>query len=213
MGYPELERRSSRCPSAVPLRLPRSSASSCSSTATMTPSPTSASAAPPCSRSPTARRPMPWPAPACSARATPTPSTPGSTTTSTRGSRACWPAPRGATAGAGPDRRAELEAWLRRGPGPYALQGGGSGDGGLWRWTLRTIQAHCAWLRDYTPSGVWRLLDRWALRLRSAAVQQFSPDPEYDAKVADLEMALWEARRYPRSVVAVFLDQMGVTRL
>jgi DDE superfamily endonuclease len=77
---------------------------------------------------------------------------------------------------------------------------------------LRTIQAHCAWLRDYTPSGVWRLLDRWGLRRRSAAVQQFSPDPDYDAKVAELEVALWEARRYPRSVVAVFLDQMGFSR-
>jgi hypothetical protein len=39
------------------------------------------------------------------------------------------------------------------------------------------------------------LLRRCDLRLRSAAVQQFSPDPEYAAKCADLEMALWEARR------------------
>jgi len=67
-------------------------------------------------------------------------------------------------------------------------------------------------LRDYSLSGVWRLLQRWDLHRRSAAVQQFSPDPEYDAKLADLEMALWEARRYPRSVVAVFLDQMGFRR-
>lgn len=77
---------------------------------------------------------------------------------------------------------------------------------------MRTIQRHCAWLHDYTPSGIWRLLDRWDLRRRSAAVQQFSPDPEYDAKLAEMEMALWEARRYPRSVAAVFLDQMGFRR-
>jgi len=56
------------------------------------------------------------------------------------------------------------------------------------------------------------LLDRLGLRLRSARVQQFSPDPEYAAKVARLEMCLWEARRYPREVTAVFLDQMGFAR-
>jgi transposase len=59
---------------------------------------------------------------------------------------------------------------------------------------------------------VWRRLHRSGLRLRSARVQQFSPDPEYAAKVLDLEMALWETRRYPRTVVAVFLDQMGFAR-
>jgi DDE superfamily endonuclease len=67
-------------------------------------------------------------------------------------------------------------------------------------------------LRSYTPSGVWRWLRRHDLKLRSARVQQFSPDPDYAAKLIDLEMALWEARRYPRSVAAVFLDEMGYTR-
>jgi hypothetical protein len=43
-------------------------------------------------------------------------------------------------------------------------------------------------------------------------VQPFSPDPEYADKVLALEMALWEARRYPDGVVAVFLDQMGFAR-
>ena len=80
------------------------------------------------------------------------------------------------------------------------------------RWTLDTIRTTFDWLKDYSRSGVWRLLQRSGLRLRSAAVQQFSPDPDYAAKRAELEMALWEARRYPRSVVAVFLDQMGFAR-
>jgi transposase len=67
-------------------------------------------------------------------------------------------------------------------------------------------------LRGYSLSGVWRLLDRLGLKLRSARVQQFSPDPDYQAKRIDLEMALWEARRYPRSVAAVFIDEMGFAR-
>src|SRR5262249_17721528 len=60
--------------------------------------------------------------------------------------------------------------------------------------------------------GIWRLLDRLGLRLRSGRVQQFSPDPAYADKLIDLEMALWEARRYPRAVAAVFLDEMGFAR-
>jgi hypothetical protein len=80
------------------------------------------------------------------------------------------------------------------------------------RWTLSTIRSTFDWLGGYTLSGVWRYLRRCDLRLRSARVQQFSPDPEYGRKVLDLEMALWEARRYPGAVVAVFLDQMGFAR-
>ena len=80
------------------------------------------------------------------------------------------------------------------------------------RWTLETIRATFDWLGDYTLSRVWRQLRRLGLRLRSARVQRFSPDPQYADKVLGLEMALWEARRYPDAVVAVFLDQMGFAR-
>ena len=80
------------------------------------------------------------------------------------------------------------------------------------RWTLETIRATFDWLTNYTLSGVWRQLQRLDLRLRSARVQQFSPDPQYADKMLDLEMSLWEARRYPETVVAVFLDQMGFAR-
>jgi transposase len=103
---------------------------------------------------------------------------------------------------------------LHQGPGEEArAQAAATAEGPPpSRWTLQTIRATFDWLRDYTLSGVWRLLRRWDLRLRSARVQQFSPDPQYADKVLDLEMALWEARRYPATVVAVFLDQMGFAR-
>jgi hypothetical protein len=107
-----------------------------------------------------------------------------------------------------------LVARLRQGPGPEAqAQAAASPEGPPpSRWTLDTIRVSFDWLRDYTLSGVWRYLRRANLRLRSARVQQFSPDPEYTDKVLALEMALWEARRYPDRVVAVFLDQMGFAR-
>jgi transposase len=80
------------------------------------------------------------------------------------------------------------------------------------RWTLELVQAAFDFLADYSTSGVWRWLRRHGFAMRSAVVQQFSPDPEYAAKVVELELCLWEARRYPQSVVAVFLDEMGYAR-
>jgi transposase len=107
-----------------------------------------------------------------------------------------------------------LVARLRQGPGPQAQAPAAASPEGPppSRWTLDTIRVSFDWLRDYTLSGVWRYLRRADLRLRSARVQQFSPDSEYADKVRALEMALWEARRYPDRVVAVFLDQMGFAR-
>jgi transposase len=108
----------------------------------------------------------------------------------------------------------QLQERLHQGPGEEARQQAAATPQGPppVRWTLDSIRATFDWLADYTASGVWRLLDRLGLRLRSARVQQFSPDPQYADKLIDLEMALWEARRYPRSVVAVFLDEAGFTR-
>jgi len=158
---------------------------------------------------------MPSPGRACYAPATPTPSTAGWITTRPKASPDCWPTCTAApVAGTGFNRKQELQERLRQGPGeadrhPEAAE---ADDPAPNRWTLPTIRATFDWLADYTLSGVWRLLQRCGLRLRSARVQQYSPDPEYAAKVADLELCLWEARRYPEEVVAVFIDEMGYTR-
>src|SRR5262249_33756586 len=160
----------------------------------------------------------PWPTPACSRTATPTRCTPGSPITRPKGCPASAPTNTAATAEGGLSRAAQLQQGLHerlhQGPGEEARQHGAATAEGPppSRWTLETIRATFDWLSPYTLSGVWRYLRRWDLRLRSARVQQFSPDPEYAAKVQDLEMALWEARRYPDTVVAVFLDQMGFAR-
>jgi hypothetical protein len=95
---------------------------------------------------------------------------------------------------------------------PEAGQPSGAAVAGPTHWTLGNIRSTFDWLQGYTLSGVWRVLDRLGLKLRSARVQQFSPDPDYQAKRIDLEMALWEAHRYPRRVTAVFLDEMGFSR-
>src|SRR5262249_35502313 len=149
-----------------------------STIATTTPSPTSVNAVPPCSRSLTDNPPMPWPTPACSAAAIRIPCTPGSIVTKTKDSPACLPTNTAATAGAAFSRdqqlKQQLQERLHRGPGEEARPPAATPQGPLpARWTLGAIRATFGWLADYTAGGVWRVLDRLGLRLRSARVQQF----------------------------------------
>src|SRR5262249_58896358 len=58
------------------------------------------------------------------------------------------------------------------------------------RWALRTIRATFDCFRAMTPSGVWRSLERQGVGLRSAAVQHYSPDPEYIPKCEKLYITL-----------------------
>jgi len=78
-------------------------------------------------------------------------------------------------------QQATVLARLREGPGEAARQAvmvGARGPAPS-RWTLRTIRATVDWLQPYSLSGVWRVLTGLDLRLRSAQVQQYSPDPAY----------------------------------
>lgn len=80
------------------------------------------------------------------------------------------------------------------------------------RWRLRTLRAHLPGWQNYSLSGVWRILHRHGLRLRSAQVQRYSPDPAYQAKVERLCACLQAAAQHPAEVVLVFLDEMGYHR-
>jgi hypothetical protein len=77
---------------------------------------------------------------------------------------------------------------------------------------LRAIQATFPAGAAFALSGVWRALRRLGLGLRSAQVQQFSPDPDYLAKEARLLACLRAAAAAPDEVVALFLDEMGYAR-
>lgn len=103
---------------------------------------------------------------------------------------------------------------LRQGPGEAARQAMAATNEGPppSRWTLRAIRATFPWLQDYSLSGVWRLLQRYHLRLRSARAPLFSPDPDYTRKVAYLCRCLQAAAAAPEQVVVLFLDEMGYTR-
>lgn len=102
---------------------------------------------------------------------------------------------------------------LQQAPGEEARQELGLPEGvSPCRWQLRTIQASVPALADYTLSGIWRFLQRSHLRLRSARVQLYSPDPDYQTKVDQLCTCLQEAALHPETIVFLFLDEMGYTR-
>jgi transposase len=101
---------------------------------------------------------------------------------------------------AGPGEAARKEVAVRAcGPAPS-------------RWTLRTIRASVNWLREYTLSGVWRVLQTCGLGLHPACARWFSPDPDYASKVRRLHRCLRDAARHPETVVALFLDEFGYQR-
>lgn len=112
------------------------------------------------------------------------------------------------------DRREEVVTRLQQGPGAKAQREvAGRADGPRpSRWTLRAIRVSFAEVADYTLSGVWRWLARLSVGLRSARVQQYSPDPAYGEKERHLLACLEEAARFPTEVVVLFVDEMGYFR-
>ena len=113
-----------------------------------------------------------------------------------------------------PCHKEEMIERLRQGPGEEArkeIMVGLNGPSPS-RWNLRTIRETFPWLTSYTLSGVWRILDRYGLGLRSARVQMYSPDPEYTQKEGYLYFCLQEASQYPQEIVILFMDEMGFYR-
>src|SRR5437762_13646764 len=119
-----------------------------------------------------------------------------------------------ASIGWGFDRTDELLDRLQQAPGEEARQElAPTADGPPpSRWTLRGVRATFPWLKDYTLSGVWRLLRRHDLLMRSARVRQQRPDPEYLGKLDHLLACLRDAAAHAGEVVLVFLHEVGYYR-
>lgn len=112
------------------------------------------------------------------------------------------------------DQGAALLERLRHAPGVEAQQEVGATPAAPppSRWTLRTIRVSVPALQTYTLSGVWRVVQRCKVRLRTAQGRNFSPDPEYLTKEATLLRCLQEVGQAPTTGVLLFLDEMGYTR-
>jgi len=104
-----------------------------------------------------------------------------------------------------------LHARLQHAPGEQARhdEAPQQGSPSPSRWTLQGIGGTFDWLNNYTVSGVWRVLQRCTLRLRSTRLRRYRLDPDDDTKVAHLERCLQDAALHPDDLVLVFLDEMG----
>lgn len=131
-----------------------------------------------------------------------------------------------------PDRTEELTTVVQQAPGEAARQalaptlvvqpargeaagqalGPTTTDPPPSRWTPRGMQASVPGLKDYSLSGVWRVLDRAGIRVRMSQVAHYSPDPAYAEEGASLEACSRQAAQAPARIVVVVLDEMGYHR-
>jgi len=80
------------------------------------------------------------------------------------------------------------------------------------RWTLRQLRQTCDWLNLDTDSGMLRLLHRLRITYKWGRDYAHSPDPEYLAKVEQLQAALAQVRAEPDRYVLLYLDEMSFFR-
>lgn len=80
------------------------------------------------------------------------------------------------------------------------------------RWTLELIGQACPWLSAHSPSGIWRVLDAFALHWNRARSYIHSPDPDYDAKLAAIATCLERAQSSSGREVALYQDEATIER-
>ena len=107
------------------------------------------------------------------------------------------------------DRKEELVDTLHQAPETVLAQSEVKASRPANHWKLVTLRAALPWLQSYSLSGVWRLLQRYQLKLRTARIQQYSPDPDYEQKEAHLLHCLHQTAQNPQHFVFLFMDEMG----
>jgi hypothetical protein len=80
------------------------------------------------------------------------------------------------------------------------------------RWTLSGLADACDWLEGVSASGVYRVLHRFQIHYKRAQGHLFSPDPDYRAKLADIQTILASSQQAPERIVVVFADEIGIYR-
>jgi len=103
-----------------------------------------------------------------------------------------------------PEQVEELRHQLEQSPEPLGLENS--------RWSLRLIGQSCAWLKHYSPSGVWRVLQALHIHYKRGQQHMHSPDPEYAQKKAQAQACVQEARQHPESVTTLYLDEFSYYR-
>ena len=75
------------------------------------------------------------------------------------------------------------------------------------RWTLAAIQRACRWLRARTLGGVSHILSALQIRYKRARGHVHSPDGNYVAKLADIQVCVRRSETQPEVFVVLFEDE------
>ena len=75
---------------------------------------------------------------------------------------------------------------------------------------MAALRRACTWLSRRTLPGVHTVLKRLKIIWKRARSAIRSPDPDYDAKLADVAAVLAAARAAPARIVTVYLDEVTV---
>ena len=93
---------------------------------------------------------------------------------------------------------------VHRAPETFGLEGT--------RWSLASIRAAVPWMADFSLSGVWRMLGRLKVVGKRGRDYLHSPDPDYEAKLAEVEATLARVARSEGKEVFVFGDELTFYR-
>ena len=71
---------------------------------------------------------------------------------------------------------------------------------------MASLRQACAWLEGLTLAGVHTVLRRARIVWKRARASIRSPDPDDDAKLADVAAAVAAAQAQPGRIITVYLD-------
>jgi hypothetical protein len=80
------------------------------------------------------------------------------------------------------------------------------------RWNLKRLLPCCDWLRLKSEAGLWQLLKRLGINYKRGRDYVHSPDPDYWAKLSQIELARLRAWYDPEKYRLVYLDEFTYYR-
>lgn len=80
------------------------------------------------------------------------------------------------------------------------------------RWTLAGVQRVCTWLRAVTPQRVWEIFQQLHIHYKRGRDYVHSPDPDYVAKLRDVQIQVHTLPQAHGLVVVLFQDELTYYR-
>ena len=81
------------------------------------------------------------------------------------------------------------------------------------RWRLSSLRAACQnWMPVKTDAGMWQVLKRLGIRYKRARAYLRSPDPDYIAKLQEIQEIIKRSSEDPQHIVVIYLDELTFYR-